>query len=187
MRARDVLGKFIFVPTGDTSAGVSAAKGARHLSHDWRARQASGPLEFDLRWTPFLNERQTPTADLTRAWRHDHAVTVGTVSFPRIDPETIDAKLTALLASELGANPGNWDETPAGPGSGLPATRFTAARHLVYRASQQSRNALDEAAYQSFFDRGEIGRALAADLVRRYEHKRAAGHWVPDVGEIVLP
>ncbi len=187
VRARDVLGKFTFIPTGDSSTSASTAKGATHLSREWRARQAKGPLVFDLRWTPFLNERQTPLEDLTRPWRHDHAVTVGTVTFPKIDPGAADAKLTALLASEMGANPGNWDETPAGPGSSLPATRFTAARHLVYRASQKSRHALEDDAYQSFFERGEIGKTLATELVRRYEQKRKAGHWVPDVGEVALP
>jgi len=99
----------------------------------------------DLRWIPFLNERATPLENLTEAWADGHEVSVGTVTFPRIDPETLEAKLTALLASELGANPGNWEDTPNAPRS-LPATRFTSARQLAYAASQQARGALPEAA-----------------------------------------
>ena len=70
-------------------------------------------------------------------------------------------------------------------GTALPATRFTAARKLAYRASQRNRGALAEEAYASFFDRGEIDGTLAAELIRRYAAKRVAGHWVPDVGDVV--
>src|SRR5262249_29506304 len=139
VRARDVLGKFTFVPTETVAGGDVGTRGPTHLTRDWRTRQAAGPLTFALRWIPFLDERKTPVADLTTAWAQDQAVTVGTVTFPRIDPEARTSKLTALLASELGANPGNWDETPDGSAaSGLPSTRFTAARQLAYQASQQT-------------------------------------------------
>ena len=124
---------------------------------------------------PFISERETPLGDLTTAWREDHKVAVGTVTFPKTDPAARGSKLTALLASELGANPGNWDETSEGDHSSLPATRFTAARALAYRTSQQQRQALPDAQYQSFFQRGEIGHDLAAELVRRCNAKRAAG------------
>jgi hypothetical protein len=140
-------------------------------------------LAFSLRWIPFLDERRTPLEDLTQSWDHDHEVAVGTVTFPETDPNALPTKLTALLASELGANPGNWDETPDGSPA-LPATRFTAARFLAYRASQEARKALSAERYASFFERGEISAALAGELVRRYQEKRAAGHWVPDVGEL---
>jgi hypothetical protein len=185
VRARDVLGKFTFVPTRDVSSETSGARGPRHLTSDWRDRQSADPLVFDLRLIAFLDDEQTPLDDLTRPWAHDHEVSVGTVTFPRVDADTVEAKLTALLASELGANPGNWQETD-GPGSPLPATRFTAARHLAYRASQQSRHALSEEQYASFFENGQIAPALAQELVDRYQRKRAAGHWVPDVGELVI-
>ena len=123
--------------------------------------------------------------DLTRPWESSREVAVGTVTFPTTDFESTPARLTELLASELGANPGNWQETDT-PASSLPATRFTAARQLAYRASQEARGALAEDLYQSFFERGEISPTLASELVRRYQQKRAAGHWVPDVGEISI-
>ena len=154
-----------------------------HLTQDWHARQGAGPLEFELRWIPFLNDRDTSLNDLTRPWESDHEVTVGTVTFPRTDFESTEARLVELLASELGANPGNWQETDA-TFSPLPATRFTAARQLAYKASQDARSALAEERYASFFEQGEITPALAGELVRRYQEKRAANHWVPDVGEI---
>jgi hypothetical protein len=184
VRARDVLGKFTFVPTSDVPMGLDVTRRSTHLTDDWRVRQAAGPLEFELRWIPFLSERETPLDDLTRPWAHEHEVTVGSVVFPQTNPATAEAKLTALLASELGANPGNWEESPDGSSSALPATRFTASRQLAYRASQQTRHVLPEEAYASFFERGEIGPDLAAELLRRYRQKRAAGHWVPDVGDL---
>jgi hypothetical protein len=33
-------------------------------------------------------------------------------------------------------------------------------------------------------ERGTIAPELAAELVRRYEQKRATGQWVPDVGAL---
>jgi len=184
VRARDVLGKFTFVPTGDVQPRPGATRGPAHLTQDWRARQSAGPLEFQLRWIPFLNDHDTPPEDLTRPWASGHAVTVGTVTFPKTDFDSSAGKLTTLLASELGANPGNWLETSHAAAGALPSTRFTAARLLAYRASQEARGALPEDQYQSFFERGEIGPALAGELVRRYQQKRAAGHWVPDVGDV---
>lgn len=186
VRARDVVGKFSFVPASMVPMRLDPTRAANHLTADWAARQRAGALSFELRWIPFVNERATPSVDLTRAWESRHEVTVGTVTFPQIDPDALDSKLTALLASELGANPGNWEESPGAPASALPSTRFTAARQLAYSASQQARNALPEESYASFFERGEIGVPLAAELARRYQQKRAAGHWVPDVGELSL-
>lgn len=183
VRARDVLGKFTFVPIAEAATGHDPARGPRHLSQEWRARQSAGPLEFRLEWIPFLSERATPLSDLTTPWQDGHRVVVGTVTFPKSDPTTREARLTALLASELGANAGNWDETPDGPRAALPATRFTAARSLAYRESQKNRDALPEASYAAFFADGAISNDLSHELIRRYRDKRAAGHWVPDLGE----
>jgi hypothetical protein len=183
VRARDVLGKFTFVPTAATATGHDVARGPKHLSEDWRARQGAGPLEFRLEWIRFLRERETPVNDLTKPWQDGHRVVVGTVTFPKSDPTTREARLTALLASELGANAGNWDEVPDGPRAALPATRFTAARSLAYRESQKHRDALPESAYAAFFTDGAISDDLSHELIRRYRDKRAAGHWVPDLGE----
>ena len=185
VRARDVLGKFTFVPPHEVNAHRPLSAGKNYLSADWRARQAAGALEFRLYWIPFLNEHVTPLRDLTREWAEQHRAPVGMVTFPAAGPDSVDAKLQALLAAEMGANQGNWIEDDRGtPASGLPATEYTAARFLAYRVSQRLRNALSDAAYASFFDKGEIGPALAGELVRRYQQKRAAGHNVPDVGEV---
>jgi hypothetical protein len=184
VRARNALGKFTFVPTLDAGPRPGAKRGPTHLTEDWHARQSAGPLDFELRWIPYLNDDDTSLDDLTKPWESNHDVRVGTVTFPKTDFESMEAKLTELLASELGANPGNWLETPESNKDALPATRFTAARRLAYRASQDARGALAEAQYESFFERGDISPALAAELVRRYQQKRAAGHWVPDVGEV---
>jgi hypothetical protein len=151
---------------------------------EWGTGTAAGPLAFELHWIPFRDERRTPLEDLTTAWSDDHKVKVGTVVFPKIDPESRDAKMVALLASELGANPGNWQETDDAPDGQLPATRFTAARFLAYRLSQQHRQALPEDSYRAFFEKGEISAALAATLIARYQEKQAAGQWVPPLGRL---
>src|SRR5262245_19953423 len=150
VRARDVLGKFTFAPTVDVESRADAHRGPSHLTQDWRARQSAGPLEFDLRWIPYLNDNDTSLDDLTRPWAGGHAATVGRVTCPRTDFDSTEAKLTQLLASELGANPGNWQETPESTGEALPATRFTAARQLAHRASQAARGALADDRYESF-------------------------------------
>jgi hypothetical protein len=184
VRARETLGKFTFVPTVELPPGHDLVRGPKHLTEDWRTRQREGDLTFTLYWIPFISERDTPLDRLTTPWRDDHKTAVGTVAFPKVDPDSSDAKFTALLASELGANPGNWDETSEGERAALPATRFTAARSLAYRTSQQQRGALPDSQYESFFARGEISRELAAELGRRYREKLAAGHWTPDVGDL---
>jgi hypothetical protein len=183
VRARDTFGKFTFVPA-DRSVQTSQGRGAKVFTEDWRARTAAGPLSFELHWIPYLNERETPLEDLTTAWRDQHKSRVGTVVFPRVTAETRESKLAALLASELGANPGNWQETTDHSAGQLPSTRFTAARFLAYRLSQQHRRALPEDSYRSFFEKGEISDALAATLIARYKEKQAAGQWVPDLGPL---
>ena len=183
VRARDTFGKFTFVPV-DPPVQSSHGRGSKQFTEDWRTRTAAGPLTFELHWIPFLNERETPLDDLTTAWRDEHQVRVGTVVFPQVKTETRESKLIALLASELGANPGNWQETTDASAAGLPSTRFTAARALAYRLSQRHRQALPEESYRSFFEKGEISDALASTLIARYKEKQAAGQWVPDLGQL---
>ena len=109
---------------------------------------------------------------------------IGTVVFPQVKTETRESKLIALLASELGANQGNWQETPDAPAGALPSTRFTAARFLAYRLSQQHRQALPEDSYRSYFEKGAISETLATALIGRYKEKQAAGQWVPNLGQL---
>ena len=183
VRARDTFGKFTFVPA-ERSVQTPQGRGPKVFTEDWRARTAAGPLPFELHWIPYLNERETPLDDLTTAWRDQHKTRVGTVVFPQVNAETRESKLAALLASELGANPGNWQETTDDSAGPLPSTRFTAARFLAYRLSQQHRRALPEDSYRSFFEKGEVSDALAATLIARYKEKQAAGQWVPNLGQL---
>jgi hypothetical protein len=188
VRARDVLGKFTFVPLSDVNDRRPASAGAKYLTDDWRARQSAAALEFRLYWIPFIDERETPLKDLTREWAEEHKVALGTVSFPVTAPDSVQGRLEALLAAEMGANQGNWVEDDRGTSTAeLPATEYTAARFLAYRVSQRLRNALPDEAYASFFESGTIDAALAGELVRRYEAKRAAGHDVPGVGDVRVP
>jgi hypothetical protein len=185
VRARDVLGKFTFVPVNDVNEQRPSQAGDHYLTDDWTQRQAAGPLEFRLYWIPFLDEGRTPLKDLTRGWEEGHRMPVGTVTFAAVDPSAMETTLVALLATEMGANQGNWiEDDRGGTAPDLPATEYTAARFLAYRVSQRLRHALPEAQYASFFHSGVIEPALAAELLKRYQRKRAAGHGAPDVGEL---
>jgi hypothetical protein len=187
VRARNVLGKFTLVPTTDVNKHREISPGEKHFSTDWKKRQSNGSLDFQLDWIPFLSENETPLEKLTKEWKEQHKVNVGTVTFPMADPESMDVKLLALLASEMGANPGNWiQDDPSEPASELPATEFTAARFFAYRNSQKERDALPEESYKCFFEQGEIPPELAKELIRRYNQKRSAGHAVPEVGEVAV-
>lgn len=179
VRARETLGKFTFVPTEGVAAGHPPVRNDRYFTEEWQTRQSDRAIEFSLYWIPFIADNETPLENLTAPWREDHRVRVGTVTFPKIDPTQEDARLVALLATEMGANQGNWEESTDEGGSDLPATAFTAARKLAYRASQKSRGALADTDYESFFERGEIAPTLAAELKRRHDAKVAAKHWVP--------
>jgi hypothetical protein len=186
VRLGDALGKFALAPTEDLNRHRSIRPGERYLTEDWRRRNADRALSFRLYWIPYVNEGATPTKRLTDEWSEEHRVEVGNVVFPRTDPDTPRAKLFAILASEMGANPGNWvaDRAPAPADSTVPSTEFAAARFLAYRASQNGRSALPESTYESVFDSAEITPELEVELARRYRANRASGHVGLDLGEL---
>lgn len=174
-------GKLVFSPTDDrTPPGPGLRPGERHLTEDWRRRQAAGPLVFELSWIPFLDERRTSLEKLTEDWVEERHP-VGTVTFPRIDPNTEEARNWATLAAEMGANPGHWvhDREDTVP---HPATEFGVARNIAYRESQRGRNVLPEERYEMVFTTGRIPPELATELRRRRSEKDDAGHvrWSPD-------
>ncbi len=125
-------------------------------------------------WIPFIDEEHTPRATLTRAWKEERQL-IARATFPAIDYRTGEAVLWAILAAEMGANPGNWVRDRAN-GIPLPETEFGLARKIAYEKSQQGRGVLPEADYLHVFSGGEIGDVLAAELRRRREAKRARGH-----------
>jgi hypothetical protein len=186
VRVGETLGKFTLVPTDKVNRHRAISPGAHYLTKDWRERNARGDLSFRLLFIPYANEQATPTEQLAQAWKEANTVDVGVVTFTRIDPDTRQAKLFAILASEMGANPGNWvaDRGAAAAAEHQPATRFGAARQLAYRKSQAGRSALPEAMYEAAFETGEITPALADELLRRYRANRAAGHAGPDLGTL---
>ncbi len=168
-------GKFMFRPTRDDNPRPGFRPGERHLSEDWKRRQRAGDLDFTLYWLPFLDQQQTPTRDLMEPWNETQRQAVGRVRFPQTDLDSEEALLWALLATEMGANPGNWvhdrDDTIREP-----ASRFTCARKIGYGLSQKGRGALAPEVYREIFTSGEIGPELAAELARRAASKAAAGH-----------
>lgn len=167
--------KFVFVPARDENHLRGINPGERHLSEEWKRRQGESDVEFMLFWIPFVSEEETPLGKLTAAWSETNRRLVGTVTFPRTDMDSEEAKLWATLASEMGANPGNWVHDRENS-VGEPATEFGAARKLAYNLSQHGRRALDPKTYESIFETGRLTPDLTAELKRRHEEKERAGH-----------
>ena len=168
-------GKFTLVPARDENHRPGFRPGERHLSEEWKKRQRDGDVDFGLYWIPFLDEDKTPLRELTRPWEEAHKVPVGTVRFPKTDPDSEEARLWAILATEMGANPGNWIHDKE-DSIKEPATEFGAARKIAYQRSQEGRGALEPRWYQSVFETARIGPELAHELRRRREEKEKAGH-----------
>ncbi len=143
-------------------------------------RQGQGDVEFLLYWIPYLNEDDTSTSELTEPWEEGHKQQVGEITFAKTDLESEAARLWAALASEMGANPGNWVRNKENTVK-EPATEFGTARKLAYQRSQEGRDALDPKLYLSVFETGRIGPDLAQELTKRRDQKKTAGHvtWAP--------
>ncbi len=183
VEARGVLGKFTFVPTVGVNTRRPLRPGEHYLTDDWNARWKDGDLEFGAYWIPHRDEETTPLESPSETWTEMHRLSVGTVVFPRTDARTREARLVALLASEMGANPGHWMSNPAGVlAPEHPATTFTAARARAYERSQANRDVLPESEYESFFETGAVSSDLEDELLHRYAEKRLSGHAVPDLG-----
>lgn len=168
-------GKFAFVAAQDENKHPKLQPGERYLSEEWKKRQRSGEVKFLLYWISYLSEAKTPTKALTTPWEEDHKQLAGVVSFDRVDPESEEAQLWAILASEMGANPGNWVHDK-GDSIGEAATEFGSARKIAYRLSQEGRGALETKWYRSVFETGQISLDLAQELKRRREAKQKANH-----------
>jgi hypothetical protein len=167
-------GKVVFVPSRDENPLRELHPGERHLTEEWRRRQAAGEVVFQVCWLPFVSQEETSTERLTEPWA-ERRQPLGRLRFPRSAPDSEEASLWAALAAEMGANPGNWvrdrnDRTE------FPGTEFGTARQMAYRASQQGRDVLPEGLYEDVFTTGRIGVALADELRRRRAAKQAAGH-----------
>jgi hypothetical protein len=168
------LGKFMFLPVSDENRLRALTPGERHLTEEWRQRQARGDIAFTLHWLGFIDEQTTSTTELTRPWLQ-RPVLIGQVTFPKIEAADTEAPLWAALTAELGANPGNW-VADVGNTIPEPGTEFTCARKFAYRNSQAGRDALPEADYAHVFSGAPIGPTLTAELQRRRAAKDAKGH-----------
>ncbi|MCF6156426.1 MAG: hypothetical protein E3K36_14570 [Candidatus Brocadia sp.] len=168
-------GKFTLVPTHDENRRPEFRPGERHFSEDWKKRQGEGDIEFLLYWIPFLSEDETPTRELTDRWEEGHKKLVGTITFPKTGADSEEARMWAILASEMGANPGNWVHDRKNSVK-EPATEFGTARKIAYERSQKGRNALESKMYQSVFETGQISPDLASELTRRRDEKEKLGH-----------
>ena len=169
-----IAGKFVFEPVSHENQHRSISVGDHHLTEEWRARQARGPIAFNIYWIPFIDAQQTSLDELSRAWTEQRHP-VGTVTFPQCDPSREDSGLWAALAAEMGANPGNWvhdrDDT-----IWEPATAMGIGRKIAYRKSQEGRDVLPEASYVRVFRTGTFDVALAEELKRRRTRKQNVGH-----------
>lgn len=167
--------KFTMAPLRNENHPPGFRPGQHYLSEEWQRRQAAGDIEFHLYWIPFLDHERTPLGELTKGWQEDHRQLAGTVRFPQADPGSEEAHLWAILANEMGANPGNWVHDGANS-IAEPATQFGVARKIAYQLSQKGRDALDPALYQSVFENAGISAELAEELRRRRDRKMHSGH-----------
>lgn len=169
-----IAGKFVIEPVSQENQHRALSAGDHHLTQEWRARQARGPVVFDIYWIPFIDAQQTSLDELTSAWQEQRHP-VGTVTFPQCDPTSEDAGIWAALAAEMGANPGNWVHDQ-GDTVREPSTEFGIARKIAYRNSQEGRDVLPEASYAQVFRTGTIDGVLSAELKRRRAGKQDIGH-----------
>ena len=167
--------KFTFVPSREENHPPDFHPGPRHLSEEWKNRQLGGDVEFQLFWIPFLSEEKTPAKALTQPWQEDHKQLVGIIVFPKTDLDSEDARLWAILATAMGANPGNWVADKLNSIQ-EPASEFGVARKIAYQKSQEGRGALGPNFYESVFSTGQIAPELAQELKRRHDIKLKAGH-----------
>jgi hypothetical protein len=166
-------GKFVFLPHGDSAGPTRIAPRSQRLTRDWRSRQSTGPIAFDVYWIPFIDEASTSRKNLSRAWKERRSP-VGQVVFPQQLPEDDAAQLWAVLADEMGANPGNW--VGARNESIDNAVEFATARTIAYRSSQAGRNVLAEESYRDVFMTGQLPASLETELRRRQNLELASGH-----------
>jgi hypothetical protein len=173
VEAGGATGKIMVAAASDEN-GWYLGGGARHLTEEWRARQARGAMHFDLYWLPYIDERATPTVDMTARWE-ERPQPIGRLTFPKGDLASEEAQLWAALTAEMGVNPANW-VSGAGTEAADPGTEFGCARKVAYRMSQEGRGVLPEASYAHVFQGAGIGETLATELRRRRAVKQAAGH-----------
>lgn len=169
------LGKFTLTPFTSENYLRSSHPGERYLTRDWKKRQAFGDIAFGMYWIRYLDERYTSLERFTQPWLETHKSIVAHLVFPRIDTKTDDAKLWAALATEMGANPGNWVSDTC-DSVDEPSTEFGLTRKFAYERSARGRNALPLSAYRAALQSGLIDDELAAELRRRLERKRRLRH-----------
>jgi len=170
-----IAGKFMLVPIRNENQRPGFQPGERHLSHEWKARQEAGDVEFQLYWIAYVDEDKTPTSELTRPWDEQGKQLAGKVWFPQTDLDSAEATLWSTLALEMGANPANWIHNREN-NIQEPATQFGLARKFAYQKSHEGRGALPLEAYQSVFATGKIGGELEQELNKRRDAKAKAGH-----------
>ena len=180
VEVNETAGKFTLVPVRHENHHPEFRPGERHLTDEWKKRQSEGDIEFLLYWISFLNEDETPTRKLTGSWEERDKKLVGKITFPKMDLDSEEARMWAILASEMGANQGNWVHNKDNTIS-EPATEFGTARKVAYQRSQEGRGALDSKSYQSIFETGQITPELAQELTKRRAEKEGAHHvsWAP--------
>jgi hypothetical protein len=169
------VGKFTLVPTSEENRAPDFHAGPRHLTEEWKNRQLRGEIEYQLFWIPFLSDKKTPTKALTQRWQEDHKQLVGIVVFPQTDLDSDEGRLWGILATEMGANPGNWVADKRNSIQ-QPASEFGVARKIAYQKSQEGRRALKPNFYQSVFSTAQITPELAQELKRRHDTKLKTGH-----------
>src|SRR5262249_29492653 len=66
-----VPGKFKIEPIENENLPRIPLNDGRHLTAEWRRRQAAGPIEFNLYWLSFIDDEATSLVGLTKGWQED--------------------------------------------------------------------------------------------------------------------
>lgn len=106
-----------------------------YLGHELSARLARSDVVFELCIQRYVDSRRTPIEDGAADWSEENApvIPVGTLTIPRQDLDTADARAIALRIDQLAFDP--WNTT----GEFRPLGNLNRARKAAYEASSAHR------------------------------------------------
>ncbi|MFE0388119.1 peroxidase family protein [Streptomyces bungoensis] len=138
-----------------------------HLSRELAQRLAHGDVVFELLVQRYVDETITPVEDASMEWREDDAPTVpvATLTIPRQNVDTAEARAAARRIEELAFNP--WHTTEVF----RPLGNLNRARKAAYQASSAQR-----LGYRFTTDEPRRNKVLGAPVGAAF---RLLNRWVP--------
>ncbi len=137
LRWGDQAVRYFFRPAEGAPTVSGTFEGPGRLAAEFAARQAAGPITFELCLQRFVEEDRTPIEDAATAWdeRVSPPVAVATLTLPTRDLSLPDAEQERARLEAAGFNPWNTTE------EFRPLGHLNRARKAVYDASLAHRRA----------------------------------------------